>query len=76
MYGRQIEMRNWKNKIESIVHVRISLAMISQETDNGYYIYNPSFRAFSISKHVETIRASRGLELQTVHPKTFDLNQR
>lgn len=45
MYGRKIET-NLKNKIESIVHVRISLAVISQETDNSNYIYNPPFRAF------------------------------
>lgn len=43
-----MEKINWKNKTMGIVQCRISMAAISQETDNGHYIYNPPFIALSL----------------------------
>lgn len=45
--GSKMKTINWKNKTVSIVHIRISLAVISQDTDNSNYIYNPPFIAFA-----------------------------
>lgn len=58
IYGRKVETINWKNKTVSIVQVRISLAVISQETDNSNYIYNPPFIAFSVFNKQTTLKGS------------------
>lgn len=58
---REMETINWKNKTVSIVQVRISLALLTQETDNSNYIYNPLFIVFSLFNKQTVLKGSNGV---------------